>query len=104
MLEYLTGGIEKPTVKEEGKPKPSTGKSDSQTTWWGAANPTLDEWQQWDVYAQSMIILNIINSIGAGVKFDGMAAEAWGSLTKLHDAKSDLSLLQAEEELNSIKY
>lgn len=51
-----------------------------------------------------MIVLNVINPISAGVKLDGSAADAWTSLMTLNDAKSDLGLLQAEEEPNSIKY
>lgn len=103
LLEYLEGKIENPaTVKAESKgtqPTPT-----ATTTWWGSPNPTVEEWAQRDAYARSMIILNVINPIGAGVKLDGTAAEAWSSLTTLHDAKTDLGLLQAEEELNSIKY
>lgn len=103
LLDYLEGKIRDPvTVKTESKgtqPIPTT-----PTVWWGAPNPTADEWVQRDAYARSMIILNVINPIGAGVKLDGTAAQAWSSLTTLHDAKTDLGLLQAEEELNSIKY
>lgn len=95
LLDYLSGAIKYPTVKSERR---------EATTWWGASNPTPDEWQQRDAYARSMIVLNVVNPIGAGVKLDGTAAEAWESLTVLHDAKTDLGLLQAEEELNSIKY
>ena len=76
----------------------------TEITWWGATNLTADEWQQRDAYAQSMIVLNVINPVGAGVKLDRDAADAWKSLTDLHDAKTDLGLIQAKEELNSIKY
>ncbi|KAG6898962.1 hypothetical protein C0993_002252 [Termitomyces sp. T159_Od127] len=75
-----------------------------ETKWWGAANPTADKWQQCDAYARSMIILNVINPVGAGVRMDGTAADAWRSLTMLHNAKSDFGLIHAEEELNAIKY
>ncbi|KAG6896376.1 hypothetical protein C0992_008717, partial [Termitomyces sp. T32_za158] len=102
LLDYLEGKISNPVLKKEGgkgRPTPTTA-----TTWWEAADPTPDEWQQRNPYVHSMIVLNMINPIGAGVKLDGTATEAWMSLTTLHDAKSDLGLLQAEEELNAIKY
>ncbi|KNZ72914.1 hypothetical protein J132_01906 [Termitomyces sp. J132] len=51
-----------------------------------------------------MVTLNVVNPVGAGVRMDGTAADAWNSLTSLHDAKTDLGLLHAEEELSSIKY
>ena len=51
-----------------------------------------------------MITLNVINPIGAGVWMDGSVADAWALLTTLHDAKTDLGLIHAEEELGSIKY
>ncbi|KAG5727343.1 hypothetical protein E4T56_gene12119 [Termitomyces sp. T112] len=35
---------------------------------------------------------------------DGSAANAWSSLTPLHDAKTNLGLIHAEEELGSLKY
>lgn len=56
-------------------------------------NQTVNEWQQQNMYTRIMIILNVINPIEAGVKLDGTSAEAWMSLTMLHDTKSDLGLL-----------
>ncbi|KAH0584868.1 hypothetical protein H2248_008146 [Termitomyces sp. 'cryptogamus'] len=51
-----------------------------------------------------MVMLNIVNPIGAGVKVYGSVADAWRSLRVLHDAKTDLGLLHAEEELLLIRY
>ena len=51
-----------------------------------------------------MITLNRVNHIRAGVRMDGSVVDAWFSLTSIHDAQSDLALLHAEEELNTIKY
>ncbi|KAG6870455.1 hypothetical protein C0992_013330 [Termitomyces sp. T32_za158] len=103
LLDYFNGTIADPGTKEESDSKRAV-VPETSTTWWGASNPTPDEWKQWDAYARSMIILNVINPIGAGVNLDGTAAQAWESLTKIHNARTDLGLLQAEEELNSIKY
>ncbi|KAG6860934.1 hypothetical protein C0995_005889 [Termitomyces sp. Mi166 len=49
---------------------------------------------------------NILNNvfISVGVDMNGSAANAWALLTVVYDARSDLGLLHAEEELNAIKY
>ncbi|KAG6898608.1 hypothetical protein C0993_005699, partial [Termitomyces sp. T159_Od127] len=31
------------------------------TTWWGTANPMVEEWLQCDAYTRSMITLNVVN-------------------------------------------
>ena len=51
-----------------------------------------------------MVTLNVVNLIGTGVRLDGSVANAWKSLTNSHNAVTNLGLLYAEEELNSIKY
>lgn len=75
LLDYLEGKIRNPVLKKEGGTS-RTSTPTTPTTWWEAADPTPDEWQQQDAYARSMIVLNVINPIGAGVKLDGSAAEA----------------------------
>lgn len=72
--------------------------------WWRAPNPTFKEWNQHNAYVQSMITLNIINLIGAGVDMRGSAANAWNSLMVRHNMRSNLELIHAKEELNVIKY
>lgn len=56
------------------------------------------------MFAWSMMTLNIVNPIGAEVKMNGSAANAWLSLMALYDAQSDLSLIYAKKELVLIKY
>ncbi|KAG6847573.1 hypothetical protein C0991_001712, partial [Blastosporella zonata] len=51
-----------------------------------------------------MVALNIDNPVGRGVKLDGTAAEAWKSLTDIHDIKSTLALVNAEAALAAIQY
>lgn len=51
-----------------------------------------------------MVTLNVVNPIGAGMRLDGLVADMWKSLTDLHNVVTNLGLLHAEEELNSIKY
>lgn len=51
-----------------------------------------------------MVTLNMVNPVSAGVAVDGSTVRAWMSLTAIHNARSDLGLIHAEEELSSIKY
>ncbi|KAG5332108.1 hypothetical protein C0989_007212, partial [Termitomyces sp. Mn162] len=106
LLGYLTSEIREPEPEtyDPGESKGAPIKASHTSTWWGSASPSLDEWLQRDAYARSMVTLNVVNPVGAGVRMDGTAADAWNSLTSLHDAKTDLGLLHAEEELSSIKY
>ena len=53
---------------------------------------------------RSMVTLNVVNPIGAGIRLDGSVANAWSSLMLLHDAQLDLTLPHVEEKLNAIKY
>ncbi|KAG6874999.1 hypothetical protein C0992_005601 [Termitomyces sp. T32_za158] len=101
LIGYLTGEIKRP---EGGDDAGIKAEMPERLTWWGALNLTLDKWLQHDAYVRSMVTLNMINPIGAGVCMDGSAAAAWASLTILHDTKTDLGLIHAEEELGSIKY
>ena len=63
-----------------------------------------DKWAQHDVYARSIITLNIMNPVGASIIITGSATDAWSSFTAKHEVKTDLGLLHAEEELTTIKY
>jgi hypothetical protein len=51
-----------------------------------------------------MVVLNVKNPIGHGVKTDGNAADAWKSLTDIQDAVSDVGRINAETELQSIHH
>ncbi|KAF5381397.1 hypothetical protein D9615_008422 [Tricholomella constricta] len=94
LLGYLLGTISPPDPDD----------SPDATAYWGALLPTSEEWNQRDAYAQSLVTLNVLNPIGQGVAMDGTAATTWESLTSLHDAKSDLGLLNAESALADLQY
>ena len=49
----------------------SPGQTAVSTTYWGSMTPTPEEWQQQDAYAKGMVVLNVKNPIGHGVKTDG---------------------------------
>ncbi|KAJ7616573.1 hypothetical protein FB45DRAFT_709304, partial [Roridomyces roridus] len=45
-----------------------------------STSPNSDEWKHRDAMAKAMIVLNVKDPIGLGLKTDGSAAEAWSSL------------------------
>ncbi|KAF8232566.1 hypothetical protein L208DRAFT_1271630, partial [Tricholoma matsutake] len=57
-----------------------------------------------DAYVQGLIVLNVKNPVGHGIKTDGIALETWKSLTDHFDAVTDLGLMDAENRLRAIKY
>ena len=98
MVPYLDGTLSKPAPSREGAdPTPST-------TYWGSLKPTEEEWTQRDAYIQGLIVLNIKNPVGHGVRMNGTAADTWGSLKEQYDVVTDLGQLEAQDKLRSIKY
>ena len=55
------------------------------TIYWGSKRPSQDEWEQHNVYAQGLIVLNVKNPVSHGVNLDGTAAESWKPLTDIQD-------------------
>ncbi|KAF9458065.1 hypothetical protein BDZ94DRAFT_1174383, partial [Collybia nuda] len=52
-----------------------------EATPWTSLTPSHDEWEACDTWAMGLIIFNTKNPTGLGVRTEGMAAEAWTSLT-----------------------
>jgi hypothetical protein len=69
MLPYIDGTLSRPTVD-----------TTTTTSFWGSATPTQEEWDQRDSFVQGMIVLNVRNPVGHGVKTDGTALETWSPL------------------------
>ncbi|KAF8182371.1 hypothetical protein K438DRAFT_2166145, partial [Mycena galopus ATCC 62051] len=70
---YLKGTITKPSG-----PVPYVATA---STPWYSQSPSEEEWDMRDGYTQSMIISNVQNPIGYGIKDDMTAAEAYKALT-----------------------
>ena len=95
VMGYLDGTIPRPAT-----PSPSTDLSNvpipmMPTIYWESKRPSQDEWEQHNVYAQGLIVLNIKNPVGHGVNLDGTAAESWKSLTDIQDRVTDIGRLAA---------
>jgi len=95
---YLTGAIPQPSNPPVGA------AAQPATVYWGSMTPTPEEWKQRNAYAKGMVILNVKNPIGHGVKTDGTAAEAWKSLTDVYDAVSDVGKINADAKLRAIRH
>ncbi|KAF8239799.1 hypothetical protein L208DRAFT_1145517, partial [Tricholoma matsutake] len=74
VLLYIDGTLPQPS-------NPPTGMTLTPTSYWGSKTPTEEEWDQHDAYVQGMIVLNVKNPVGHGVKTDETTLETWKSLT-----------------------
>jgi hypothetical protein len=97
VLLYIDGTLPRPS-------NPLTSTTLTPTSYWGSKTPSEEEWDQRDAYVQGMIVLNVKNPVGHGVKTNGTALETWKSLTDRLDAVTDLGLMDAENRLHTIKY
>ncbi|KAF7318315.1 hypothetical protein HMN09_00340300 [Mycena chlorophos] len=64
-----------------------------------STTPSLDEWRHRDGMAKALIVLNVKDPVGLGLKTDGTAAEAWDSLVTNHKRVNQMALIQARREL-----
>lgn len=71
---------------------------------WFSTSPLHPEWVVRDAYALSMIVNNVTNTVGLGVKTDGTAHEAYKTLKEGFAVISDLALVNAERELRDLRY
>ncbi|KAF7358895.1 Retrovirus-related pol polyprotein [Mycena sanguinolenta] len=103
---YLDGTIPKPTtpiaptgaaVDEEDIPLPLS----PLTTSVFSKTPSLEEWIHRDGMATSILVLNVKDPVGLGLKTDGTAHEAWKSLKDVYGRVTDLGLSRAMRELNT---
>jgi gag-polypeptide of LTR copia-type len=97
MLLYIDGSLPQPPPLILTTPPPPS-------AYWGSQSPSQEEWDQHDAYVQGLIILNVKNPVGHGVKTDGIAVQTWKSLTDHFNAVPDLGLMDAKNRLCVIKY
>lgn len=69
-----------------------------------SAAPSLEEFMYRDGVMRSMIVTNIVDPIGLGVKRDGTAKECWDSVVSACAAMSEAALSLAQSEFQSIKF
>ncbi|KAJ7170660.1 hypothetical protein C8R43DRAFT_847165, partial [Mycena crocata] len=76
---YLDGTISCPPAPAAGN-TPQTTLLPPDATSLYSLNPSREEWTHRDAMATAMILLNVKNPVGLGLKTDGTAAEAMQSL------------------------
>lgn len=96
---YLDGSISRPSpITPESTPLSAA------ATPWISTTPSLEEWVVRDAYTLSMIVNNVTDTVGLGIKTDGSAHEAYKSLKDGFAITSDLALVNAERELRDLRY
>ena len=100
---YLEGTIPKPPIAPPTLPTAQAVAVSlpPEPTAWMSKTPSDDEWELRDAWTMGLLIYNIKNPVGLGVKLDGTAAEAWKSLTDQYQVTSELALVNAQRELRT---
>ncbi|KAJ7086552.1 hypothetical protein C8R44DRAFT_566405, partial [Mycena epipterygia] len=79
---YLNGTIKSPSAPAApaaGAPAQTVALPPDPTPIY-SPNPSYDEWVHRDAFAMAMVVLNVKNPVGLGLKVDGTAADAMKSL------------------------
>ena len=58
---------------------------------------------QWDVFARSTILSNVIDPIGLGIKTNGSAAQMWKSMIDRYSTKSIIGAINTRAKLEGTK-
>jgi hypothetical protein len=69
-----------------------------------STNPSREEFLYRDGVMRSMLVTNIVDHIGLGIKRNGTAKECWDSIVSACASKSDAALSLAECELQWVRY
>jgi hypothetical protein len=64
-------------------------------------NPLSDEWSYRDGITTSILVLNVKDPVGVGLKTDGSTYEAWRSLKEIYARQTDMAISRALCELNT---
>ncbi|KAJ7242207.1 hypothetical protein C8J57DRAFT_1084480, partial [Mycena rebaudengoi] len=77
---YIDGKITCPVAPTIGTGVPQSTSLPPEPTSIYSLAPSYDEWRHRDAIATALLILNVKNPVGLGLKVDGTAAEAMKSL------------------------
>ncbi|KAJ6531292.1 hypothetical protein B0H19DRAFT_967217, partial [Mycena capillaripes] len=76
---YLDGTIQRPSPPTAGATAQTIALPPDPTSIY-SLTPSLEEWMHRDAIATALLVLNVKNPVGLGLKVDGTAAEAMKSL------------------------
>lgn len=93
---YLEGSVKEPTSK-------MTISALATTEWWDPS-PSPQEWRVRNTWALALIVYNLKNPIGLGIKMTDTTEKAWSTLKEMYRTISDLGANLAENTLGATKY
>jgi hypothetical protein len=67
-------------------------------------SPSSDEWDYRDGITTSILVLNVKDPVGVGLKTDGSAYNAWKSLVDIYARQTDMAISRALRDLNTTYY
>lgn len=76
----------------------------AETTPWPSPTPSPDEWRARDAWVLGLIVFNVKNPVGLGIKMDGTASDAWKSLTDQYELRDDVALINAQRDLRNTMF
>jgi len=97
---YLDGSIPMPST-------PTIQPKDRSTipeTPWNSTTPSLDEWKTRDAWTKILLTINIKDVDGLGIDTTGTAASIWKMAKDNCEITSEITKINAQEELQTIKY
>jgi hypothetical protein len=66
--------------------------------------PSSDEWDYRDGITTSILVLNVKDPVGVGLKTDGSAYNAWKSLVDIYAHQTDMAISRGLRDLNTTYY
>jgi hypothetical protein len=97
---YLDGTITRPVQPATGTTAQTTPLPPDPTSVY-LLTPSLEEYLHRDSMGVALLVLNVKNPVGLGLKVDGTAAEAMQSLEDNHNKKTDMGLVNALRDLHN---
>ncbi|KAJ7790066.1 hypothetical protein B0H14DRAFT_3502077 [Mycena olivaceomarginata] len=97
---YIDGTITRPDAPAAGTAAQTTALPPDPTSIY-SLTPSFDEWTHRDAMGVAMLVLNVKNPVGLGLKTDGTATEAMQSLEDNHNKVTDMGLVNALRDLHN---
>ncbi|KAG6871147.1 hypothetical protein C0995_007768 [Termitomyces sp. Mi166 len=94
------GYLDRMIQKSENNAETDTKKGEVKATEWSSRTPSIEEWEERDVWALGLIIYNTKNPIRLGIKMDGTVAEAWNTLKENYE----IAAMMAEKHLHATEF
>ena len=73
-------------------------------TSWNSKNPSLDEWETWDIWTKILLTFNIKDTDGPGIDTTGTLASIWKSAKDNYEMYSEMTRINTDNELRILKY